>query len=307
MSSKTLSRVAQNLGLCYDVGRKTVYGSYAGYAVAVRAHGKLEYLLTVSAGTNDPNLQEQLKTGLLALSQRPCIISVNCANRSVSVAVRGKQGDDAANLSAALSEATAVCASLGLSNICRYCGREIMLSPCSIDGQIDYLCDDCYTELLSRRNDKADGRGNPVTGAIGGLLGALLGMVLWVVIYQFGFIAGIAGFAMLAFAVRGYELFGGRLTRGALVYCFAVALVMPLVAENVALVVECLKVIFSRGMSPFQFDFAAMLAAAWGDSHMRAAMIGDLVMGYLLYAIAGAPFAIQMFQAAKYKKECVKL
>jgi len=51
-------------------------------------------------------------------------------------------------------------------------------------------------------------------GLIGAVIGILLGSVLWVLIGQIGFIAGIAGYAIVFCGMKGYALLGKELSAG---------------------------------------------------------------------------------------------
>ena len=87
---------------------------------------------------------------------------------------------------------------------CGNCGRQdVALNLCSINGEMDFLCPDCFGKVnqsleMNRQAKKAI-KSNPVAGIVGAFLGALAGAVLWVLIYQLGYIAGIAGLVTVSY------------------------------------------------------------------------------------------------------------
>ena len=52
---------------------------------------------------------------------------------------------------------------------------------------------------------------NAVTGIVGALVGSLLGVVVWIAIYHAGYIASIAGIAIIFCTLKGYEILGHSL------------------------------------------------------------------------------------------------
>lgn len=71
---------------------------------------------------------------------------------------------------------------------------------------------------------KEEKRSNVFLGIIGAVGGSLIGVALWLVISMVGFIAGIAGFLMLKFALLGYQKLSGKLDKkGAIISLFVAA------------------------------------------------------------------------------------
>lgn len=72
---------------------------------------------------------------------------------------------------------------------------------------------------------------NVMLGIVGAMIGALLGSVLWILLGQVGFIAGIAGYAIVFGSVKGYRLLGRHVSRKGIVICVIFSLVMIFAAE----------------------------------------------------------------------------
>lgn len=67
---------------------------------------------------------------------------------------------------------------------------------------------------------------NTILGVVGALVGALLGAVLWVVIYQLGYIAAIAGIAIIYLACKGYAILSGSKAYKGIIISFIIALIV---------------------------------------------------------------------------------
>lgn len=143
---------------------------------------------------------------------------------------------------------------------------------------------------------------NIVTGIVGALIGALLGVVVWILIYHAGYIASIAGIAIIFCALKGYEILGGSLDKKGVIIAGAVSLIMVFVANHLAWAVE-----FYMEMSKYQIISSDMgffdvlknmsdfitLADAWKEYY------SDLGVGYLLTLIGGASMIIKGYKQAK--------
>ena len=86
--------------------------------------------------------------------------------------------------------------------------------------------------------------GNLFLGLIGAIGGSLIGVALWLVIGMVGFIAGIAGFLMLKFALLGYQKLSGKLDKKGAVLCLFIAAFMVFGANVLEFVISLCKAYF---------------------------------------------------------------
>lgn len=75
-------------------------------------------------------------------------------------------------------------------------------------------------------------------GLIGAVIGILLGSVLWVLIGQIGFIAGIAGYAIVFCGMKGYQLLGKKLSKTGIIICIVLSFLAIIGAEVVSFTEE---------------------------------------------------------------------
>lgn len=192
-------------------------------------------------------------------------------------------------LDAFLKDITSYCSINQLVPCCESCGSSAGLNLYQIGGTEHMLCSSCYANTSDSLQRKAaeqskKGSGNIVGGIVGALLGSLLGVVVWVLIYQLGYISAIAGLVMIICALKGYEMLGGHLSKAGIIISCLISLVMVIFAEQVCLGLE----IFNAYKDYYEisfFDAFRSVPAFLEEPEIRTAVIGDLVMGYILMVV----------------------
>lgn len=124
-------------------------------------------------------------------------------------------------------------------------------------------------------------KSNVFLGIIGAVGGSLLGAGLWILLSLVGLIAGIAGFAMLKFALKGYEKLSGRLDKKGAIISLVIAAFMVFFANVLDYVVALCRAFFEWDAS---FDtiryvvmnFSGLMTEyeSWGGFWL------NLVLGY---------------------------
>lgn len=199
----------------------------------------------------------------------------------VSVFVLSKGAEDKDNLTAAISDLVSKCTEYGLHNCCAHCKSNSPLHAVAVDQTPLLLCDNCLSQVMGRMGGKRQREENVLLGLIGAIVGVLLGSVLWVVIGQIGFIAGIAGFAIVYGGMKGYELLGGRLSKAGIVICVLLSLLMVVGAEVVSIVVALYREL--SGMYAVTLsDIINLLPELFKEPDVVAGVAKDLVVGYAL-------------------------
>lgn len=126
---------------------------------------------------------------------------------------------------------------------------------------------------------------NWITGILGALVGTMIGMALYIAIYQFGFIAGIAGVVMMVCSIRGFELLGHGLNIPSVIFCIVLVLVAVYVSNRLAMAVEI--------MLEWEYDLPTSLTQLdrliAGNSGVAEAYLKNLGMGYVLTIFAIVP------------------
>lgn len=124
-------------------------------------------------------------------------------------------------------------------------------------------------------------RENILLGIVGAVLGVLLGAALWVFLGRIGFIAGIAGYAIVFYGMKGYELLGGHLSKGGIILCIILSFLAILAAEFVSLGITVhseLGEMYSLSMA----DSFRIVPELLKESELISAVAKDLIFGYAL-------------------------
>lgn len=124
---------------------------------------------------------------------------------------------------------------------------------------------------------------NLFLGLIGAVLGSLVGVALWVLIGQVGFIAGIAGFIMLKFALTGYGKLGRRVDKKGAILCLLVAAIMIVGANMLDYAVSMTRAYFQYEASFETLTFVfGNFTRLMTEMDMWGGFVIDLVIGYAL-------------------------
>lgn len=151
---------------------------------------------------------------------------------------------------------------------------------------------------------------NMALGVVGALIGALIGAALWFGIYQLGYIAGIAGAAIIGFSIKGYVILGRSVDMKGLILCAVLSIVTIYFSHRAAFAFSYMRTMNETFGSHMSFITAytnldkfmktmdtASKALGVGDS-VTVAYWRDLVVGYVLSAVVGIPMARKMIASS---------
>jgi hypothetical protein len=123
---------------------------------------------------------------------------------------------------------------------------------------------------------------NILSGVIGAVIGVLLGSVLWVVLGQVGFIAGIAGYAIVFCGMKGYEILGKKLSKTGIVICVILSLLAIAGAEFVSLGV----ILYSELRKMYDMvslgEAFGLLPEMLHEPELVGEVVKELAIGYVL-------------------------
>ena len=203
------------------------------------------------------------------------------------------------------------CSTNGMTSCCRICGTQINLAEFSINGQYATMCHTCFekaqADLSMAQQQNNDKKGNVVTGIVGALLGSLIGVAIWTIIYQLGYIAGIAGLVMAVCCMKGYEKFGGKLNVLGIIISMGIAIVMLYVAENIAVALEMFNELKTEYDITFFDTFQLIPSLLKEEASFRRVFIGDLAIGYILMLVASASTIISAYKNSNLMHEMTRL
>lgn len=298
MEDKELKELAEIAQLTFDAANNVAYGNIKGYDTVVKMYEKDEYTIFLSIACPNQIVYQGLTQFLKDLPKSHLnVINTIFENKTLIVRVGSQFGYNSTNIMAILQDLTDYFTTSGVVNVCKYCGAQSKQIPVINNGSVNYMCERCNLNAgksISQNPHQpqytSTKKGNMFTGLIGALLGSLIGVALWVLIYQFGYIAGIAGLAIFIFAVKGYFLLGGKPEMKGFVLCILLTIVMIFVAEHVGLGVS----IYRQWKKDYDIvlsikDIYVNIKLCWKLPDVRIELIKELGMGYLFFIIVSIP------------------
>lgn len=155
-------------------------------------------------------------------------------------------------------------------------------------------------EMNELNSDVVEKSSNILLGIVGAVIGSIIGVALWVAIYYFGYIAAIAGFVMIACAMKGYEILGGALDKKGIIVASIISFIMVFVANHLSWTLDAYVELKKYEKVSFRDVFNSMpdMIKAFG---LQADYLKDLGVGYLLTLIGGVSTIINKFKQVKGK------
>lgn len=271
-------------GFVFEKAQNIMRGTYRGIAfLIVPMEAENQYQIQIYADVEKNANKEAFLGSLRSMSQNYPSIHHTSYNGSdlVSVYVVSAGQDDKANLMTAIAAAASECERYQIHNCCAHCKNVVPLHAAAIDNAPVLLCDSCLSQVMNRMSGTAARKENVLLGMIGAIFGVLIGSVLWIVIGQVGFIAGIAGFAIVFCGMKGYEILGGRVSKKGIVICIILSCLVVLGAEFISIAI----VIYRELNKMYDITFAE--AISWlpefiQEPEVVGGIVKDLAVGYAL-------------------------
>lgn len=187
---------------------------------------------------------------------------------------------------------------------CELCGNSYSVNPYNVNNAPVYLCSSCGTkveqDVENANSETLSSKSNPFLGFIGAALASVGGVVLWILIYQLGYIAGIAGGAIMLLAFFGYKKMGRAMDTKGVLISFAVGLVMVFAACHISWTIEAIKAY--NEYYGFNMDFFYMsrkLFSILEKLDIMSDFFVELAMGYGLSLLVAFPTFINSFRESR--------
>lgn len=129
-----------------------------------------------------------------------------------------------------------------------------------------------------------DVKSNVLRGTLGAILGALLGGALWVLVYQLGYIAFIAGVAIIFCSYKGYILFSKRKDKKAAVISTIVSFIVLIAAHCVCWGIDIYNA-FKYDYDITFFDALIVVPEYAVDPDFSVSFFKDLLIGLVLIVV----------------------
>ena len=291
MNANTVKLITEKLGLI-ERPKGVISGIYKDYYMTLKEQQKNIYVLVVQGNNKAECSQEDIDKfidsikGIQGVSN--CVYDKRCLKVLIAV-----MKNDFSYLFNCVDMIVGFFGDNGFKTGCAHCDDvQKNVSLCGVYGTYEYVCDDCFNiieeESKNKQPEKSPKKGNLPAGIVGAFLGTLIGAVLWIIIYNLGFIAGIAGLVMTVCAFKGYELIGGRLSKTGVIISVIIVIVMIFFTNTLCYGIEVHSVFSEQygGVSFFESYRIAMELVFENVEGLLGYFIKDLVVGYLLTIVA---------------------
>lgn len=290
-------------GCLYDT-KNYLHGCYKGFYLTIQPTATGQYLIKISATSpfNDNNaelhtfLQRQKAASkkITNIATEPNVLHMTVKSPSLA-----KNVPDALN-----SFIQPVIDYLVYNQYhtgCEYCGATEEVPKCyEINGEPHFLCNNCkeniHVALQENQAAQAAKKSNLAAGLVGAFLGSLIGCIIWILIYKLGYIAGIAGAVTGICAMKGYELLGGHLDKKGVFGSVVIMVAMIYFANRLAWSWEVYDA-FKEYEISFSDAYKGLFPVL-KESDLIGSFYTDLVIGYLLTAVASFRNIINAFKAS---------
>lgn len=143
---------------------------------------------------------------------------------------------------------------------------------------------------------------NVPMGVLGAFLFSLAGGILYFIVYQLGFIAGIAGFVAVICAVKGYKLFGKRESLKGVIISVVVSIAVILIAAVYSIGFDCLdmmKEFYPSASINILNSPVYVLRMAKDSEDIMFAVISEIGIALLLCIVAAGSSVVNAIRSAK--------
>ncbi|QIK69034.1 hypothetical protein G7062_01490 [Erysipelothrix sp. HDW6C] len=180
-------------------------------------------------------------------------------------------------------------------------GQEHDLDVYRINDNVEIMSSSEFSEQSQKEESFYNNKGNPILGYLGAIGGIAIGVIAWVVIsVNFNYIVGLIGLLMVFLGYKGYEKFGGRLTRTAVIMIFLLSIAGVIIAEVVSTTIALGNVFNELGYSiTFWESLTELFPFAMSDSEIAVEVYKNIGFGLLFTVLAGFGVARQSFQETK--------
>lgn len=269
-------------GFVYEQAQNVMHGAVNGTALLIVPVMKDDqFRIQLHGAIEQSSKKEDFLAFLKVLDQRHPFVRYAGYNgrNTVTILLDSMEQEDKENLTIIAAEIASKCMECGIPNCCSRCKNVLPLRAAAVDGMPVLLCENCFAQEMDGANGQGIQKENVLLGLIGAVGGALLGTVLWVAIGMVGFIAGIAGYAIVFCGMKGYEKLGKRLSRKGIVICIVLSCLMILGAEYVSLGLSIYKELGKEYYLSL-LDSFSLVPAFLGEPEIAGGVIKDLIFGY---------------------------
>lgn len=299
----TFSKAFEGTNVVKD--RFRAYGNLNGFNFcAVHLPNASEVQIRINYRSDKPDIKEKINQVFANMkAQNKKLLSIEIDDYSILIHQRTQSQKKMVQLTeSTVKQIISFLAVQECTSGCGVCGNSEAVFY-EVNGGMNCLCANCSNEIAGKleqnRQAAISNKSKVVPGLVGALIGSLIGAALWILIYQMGYISGIAGAVTIICALKGYEKLGGCLDVKGVIVAFAFSLVMIFIAEQAAVSISLARELDKYGYDYSVFEVYKELPDWLEMADAKGDYIQELVIGYILALVVGIPFVFNALKDAK--------
>ena len=280
---------------------RIIHGLFQGYQVLIYPMESAgQYQIVMQLDVEQSTKKEMFLKYLMSLETTYPFVHYAGYNgkNKVSVHIASKQGEDRENLEKVLETITTECRKYQLHTCCENCGRKGDVFALVVDGSGHVFCEKCASQLIVGLKEQKEE--HILRGFAGSVIGAVLGSLLWLVIDQFGFIAGIAGYAIVYGSISGYVRLGKNLSKAGVIISIVVSVLTILGVEFVAFGITVYREFKAEYMITLLEAFKSVPGLLMYEE-IRSGILKELLIGYAFAVLASFSYVKKIWVTVNAK------
>ncbi len=291
-----------------------VFGTFHGFDVLmtrnVTSGNQTVMRVRVNAANDDENATglAEYMTSLKLSEKFVATAEVDGKSVMMSVYINTTAKKQIARLNEILGKVVEYLEMGGYRSGCSLCGTpgqdefgNRALAKYIVDGSAYALCPECAEKLKQsldlNAKDAKNTKSNLAPGIVGALIGAAIGGVVWVLIGLLGYIAGIAGFAIVALSIWGYGKLGKVVDVKGVVVCIIASVVMLYLSNHILWSISLYEELKEYYDITF-FDAYRALHSVLSEIGAEVDFWRDFAIGFFFTVLASVGTLIRTFRAS---------
>lgn len=290
-------------GFTLDESEKAMYGTRNGILVLVEffyvsLSKEVSHRIFASLDLHQLQNKEEFLDKIRALEDKYVYVNYagNISGDNIAIVIDGDRNHTKVRLEYIIHELTTLCNEYEVTNKCEICDATHSLEYFCVDNEKKLMCSACSSRLTNSVNSVRTKKDIVILGLIGAILGALIGSILWIILDQVGFIAGIAGYAIVYCCVKGYDILGRTISKRGIVICILVSLITILFADCFSLGVTIYKELHEQYSITF-VDALLSVPYFLTEGEIIKNLLINLAIGYVFAIWASHSFIKALWQA----------
>ncbi len=289
------------MGYRYNEKAKAAFNTFEGF------HNRIEfgqqenrYFVRMECGVKNGEPEDVLKElKEFQSSHKEAVLKVGFKKRCIVMELKETIDSDIDKeaLKALVHFITELCKSDRLMPLCRVCGRERKTGVYVVGQEIMPICDSCVARkrrLYEKRRDLFEKKKqNLAAGILGALFGASLGALLNMLCYQFFPIKGIWSAFVAVLAFCGFVVTGKRATKKSGIITAIIAIVIFVISEYFAMVLETAILIEREGGGIAVSESIGIVNSGLMEQSYQMIVLSELTAGIAVILAVGAVYFLK--------------